>query len=380
MLLESYQTHLRDELKLAEYLTLSIIINLLQSIKQVNLERLATAFPLPIKFESRRRKLQRFLSLPQWNVERIWIPLITQWLEEQVKPGQSLYIAIDRTRWQLVNVLFISVIWNRRAIPLYFEILPKQGNSNLIEQTTALFKVLDLLKKYHIIVLGDREFCSVDLAKCLREMNVCFCLRLKKSHYIEVESEIWLQLKALGLQPGISLYFRGCKVTKTKQVVGFDLAAKWQRKYRDTVATEGWFILTNLGSLDLTIKAYTKRFGIEEMFRDFKKGGYNLEETNVNGQRLISLLILIAIAYTLSTTSGQRIKQMGIQKYVGRVKETGRTDRRHSSFYVGFYGETWVNFWSKCAELVTQLMEINPSKRPFYQRGLRAKRLIQSCF
>jgi hypothetical protein len=96
MLLESYQTHLRDRLKLAEYLTLSIIINLLQSIKQVNLERLATALPLPIKFESRRRKLQRFLSLPQWNVERIWLPLISHWLEEQVKPEQSLYATISR--------------------------------------------------------------------------------------------------------------------------------------------------------------------------------------------------------------------------------------------------------------------------------------------
>jgi hypothetical protein len=380
MLPKFYQTHLRNQLKLADYLTLSIIINLLQSIKQVNLEKLATAYPLPIKFESRRRKLQRFLSLPQWNVETIWLPLINQWLEEQVKPGQSLYIAIDRTRWKLVNILFISVIWNRRAIPLYFELLPKQGNSNLSEQTTALVKVLSLLKKYHIIVLGDREFCSVDLARWLREMNVCFCLRLKKSHYIELENQIWIQLKSLELRPGMSCYLRGTKVTKTKQAVGFDLVGKWQRKYRGTVATEGWFILTNLGSLDAAIKAYTKRFGIEEMFRDFKKGGYNLEGTNVNGQRLISLLILIAIAYTISTTSGQRIKRMGIQKYVGRVKENGRTDKRHSSFYLGFYGETWLNFWSDCAELVMQLMEINPSKHPFYQRGLRAKRLIQSCF
>jgi len=35
---------------------------------------------------------------------------------------------------------------------------------------------------------------------------------------------------------------------------------------------EGWFILTNLESLEAAIKAYKKRFGIEEMFRDFKRG------------------------------------------------------------------------------------------------------------
>lgn len=380
MLPEFYQSHFQKQLKFSDYLILSIIINLLQTIKQVNLEKLATVFPLPIKFESRRRKLQRFLSLPQWNVESIWLPLISQWVQERVQPHQALYIAIDRTRWQLINILVISLIWKRRAIPLYFQLLDKQGNSNFEEQTTALLKVLPLFPQYQIVVLGDREFCSVDLASWLRARNTSFCLRLKKSHYIELAPEIWIQLKALGLRPGISFYLQGCKITKTKRVTGFDLAAKWQRKYRGSIAQEGWFILTNLTSLDAAIQAYTKRFGIEEMFRDFKKGGYNLEATNVEGQRLISLLILMAIAYTISTTLGQKIKHMGIQNYVGRIKEIKRSVLRHSSFYIGLYGAHWVNSSSNCAELITQLMQLNPHKRLFYQRGLRAMNLIPSRF
>jgi hypothetical protein len=32
------------------------------------------------------------------------------------------------------------------------------------------------------------------------------------------------------------------------------------------------------------------------MFKDFKSGGYNLESTGVSGERLISLILLIAIA------------------------------------------------------------------------------------
>ena len=60
------------------------------------------------------------------------------------------------------------------------------------------------------------------------------------------------------------------------------------------------------------------------MFRDFKKGGYNLEDTNVKGKRFISLVILIAIAYTGATLGGQQIKRKGIQKYISRVKEYNR--------------------------------------------------------
>ncbi len=41
---------------------------------------------------------------------------------------------------------------------------------------------------------------------------------------------------------------------------------------------EPWFILTNLENMSETIFAYSKRTGIEEMFRDLKLGGYNLEE------------------------------------------------------------------------------------------------------
>ena len=66
------------------------------------------------------------------------------------------------------------------------------------------------------------------------------------------------------------------------------------------------------------------------MFRDFKKGGYNLEVTKVDGERFISLVLLIAIAYTSATIQGRQIKRKGIQNYVGRVKESGRIERRHS--------------------------------------------------
>ena len=115
------------------------------------------------------------------------------------------------------------------------------------------------------------------------------------------------------------------------------------------------------------------------MFRDFKKGVYNLEDTNVSGDRLITLILLISIAYTSATISGQEIKRKGIQNYVGRVKETGRIERRHSSFYIGLYGRNWVNLVEPCQDLVTQLMKLNRNKLPFYQRGQRAMALILSA-
>lgn len=115
------------------------------------------------------------------------------------------------------------------------------------------------------------------------------------------------------------------------------------------------------------------------MFRDFKTGGYNLENTHVSGERLIVLILLIAIAYTSATLQGQQIKHKGIQKYIGRVKEYGRNERRHSSFYIGLYGQTWVNFMEPCMELVTELMKLNRNKHKYYQRGVRAMKLVMTA-
>ena len=214
-----YQTHLESQLGRSQYLILSILLNLLQSIKQVNLEALATAFPLPIQFNSRRRKIQRFLSLPQLNVETLWFPIIINWLTENFSVNQVIYIAIDRTSWGCTNLLMISLIWDKRAIPIYFELLPKLGSSNLEEQKTALCKVIPLFKNYKTVVLGDREFCSVTLANWLRSENVYFCLRLKKDEFVQVEGKIWVQLNDLGLAPGVALYLQGVKVTKKKKLL-----------------------------------------------------------------------------------------------------------------------------------------------------------------
>lgn len=376
MLSPSYQTILESQLNRKDYLLLNILISLLQSIKLVNLEKLATALPIPIKFESRRRKIQRFLSLPELSVEGLWFAIFSQLLKDIVSDKERvLHLAIDRTNWGCINFLFISLIWHNRAYPVYWELLDKKGSSNFEEQIQAIGKIKSLFTGYKVVLLGDREFCSVKLANWLGEQKWYFCLRLKKNEYVELGGEAWLRLQQLGLQPGTSLFLQGVKVTKTG-FGSFNLACKWKKKVNGWAPEEGWFILTNFEDLETAIKAYKKRFGIEEMFRDFKSGGYNLEETQVKDQRLVVLVLLIAIAYISATMQGEKIKQMGLQDYIGRAEEAGRAKRRHSSFYIGLYGQEWVNYWPQCLDQVTELMRITRNHWQNYQAGMRARELI----
>lgn len=242
MMCTFYQNHLENQLAPNVYLLLCILIDVLQNIKEVNLEKLANALPLPIEFESRRKKLQRFLSLPAFDVEKMWLPIINNWLAENFTNSQNIYLVIDRTSWSRINLIMLSIVYDQRAIPIYFELLPKLGSSNVKEQIKFLSKILPVFKNYQAVLLGDREFCSINLANWLREQNVKFCLRLKKSEFIEVENGIWTELDDLGLKPGISLFIQGVRVTKSQKISGFNLACKWKRKLHGWFPEEGWFI------------------------------------------------------------------------------------------------------------------------------------------
>jgi hypothetical protein len=371
-----YRIHLEKKLTLAQFKLIEILLPVIQSEKQIRLERLSRVFPSLITSESRRRKLQRFLDLPNLTISLIWFPLITYWLTTYCRVGTRLSIAIDRSQWGRINLFMVSLIWEKRAIPLYWSLLPKLGNSNLESQTTNLEQILPLFSEYKVIVLGDREFCSVDLGNWLKSKGVSFCLRLKKNHCIEMEHLIWQRLDELGIVPGTSLYVQGKRVRKTRPATGFELACKWKRNYGKYQVKEAWFILTDLGSLPAAINAYKQRMGIEEMFRDCKKGGYDLEGTSLKGNRLINMILLMTLAYSSAIFQGTELRKKQVQKYVSRRKEPKKKYRRRSTFGVGVDAEKWVDYLEQYALEMQQLMKLTPSKRRFYEQGLRVQPLF----
>ena len=77
-----------------------MLVWLLQHQKQVRIERLAAALPLPIQQNSRRRHLQRFLTLDALSVVLLWFPILEEIFSRQVKTGAQLIIALDRTQWE----------------------------------------------------------------------------------------------------------------------------------------------------------------------------------------------------------------------------------------------------------------------------------------
>ena len=184
MLPTFYQTLLQKYLTQSQLITLKMLVWLLQNQKQVRIERLAATLPLPIQQNSRRRHLQRFLNLDALSVVLLWFPLIEEILKRHFKLRAQLIIALDRTQWQENNVLMVSVIYQKRALPIFWVLLGKDGSSNLAEQQKVLRPVIRLLKKYKLVVVGEARISKHRTSKLATGNEYQLCITPETEHHV----------------------------------------------------------------------------------------------------------------------------------------------------------------------------------------------------
>jgi hypothetical protein len=79
--------------------TLKILVWLITVQKTVKIERLAACFPVPIQYESRRKHLQRFLTLSALSLPLFWFPIIQSLVQKEFAWGTRLILTIDRTQF-----------------------------------------------------------------------------------------------------------------------------------------------------------------------------------------------------------------------------------------------------------------------------------------
>lgn len=273
----------------------------------------------------------------------------------------------------------VSAIYRKRALPIFWVLLEKDGSSSFKEQQKVLRPVIRLLKKYKLAVVGDREFHSIELASWLQEKNVSFALRQKQSTTFREKRRSFQPLNSIPIHPGIRQFYTDINLTQKAGFGRFNLAVYWKRKYRGKQEDEAWYLLTNFPDLKTAIRVYSQRFGIEAMFKDCKTGGYNLEGSLASPDRLVRLILLIAISLTSAWLHGQRIQLQRQQPYVCRFQEKGRSRKRHSNFWIGLYGQNWIAAFHECQIWVEELMNSIRNKQTFYQRGLQAMSLIQQA-
>ena len=364
-----YQKWFQLSLNPTEMVLVEILMKIVGLLSKATLGHVADNLPLPILAASRLKTLQRFLDSPRFCKEKIWWGIWMEIMAGYWLPQEPIVLAIDRTSWRKYNLLVVSWIIQGRAIPINWQLLDKLGSSSLDDQQSVIYPITCLLPDYSFVLLGDREFCSKHLATWLLEIGWGYCLRLKKSTYVRLKNDDLVTLQQLASHPGVQIFLQGVNISTTAHKFPFNVAIHYPKEHHGMPIEEGWFILTTLPNLTTAVQTYATRFQLEEMFRDYKSYGFNLELTQLNGSRFDAWFLLLTLVYSilafigLSTTEPQ-------QKYLARTTESKRQYPRRSIVTLGKTALFAGFDWAFISQLVSRYIKINCHKINYYLRGL----------
>ncbi len=264
--------------------------------KSVNLPQIASyAKPAEMQLESRVQRFERVLKCPKLIPLEALKPISKRVLETVWKSkNKPLMILMDRSMINdTLNLLWISVGFGKRALPLGWVLVPHEGNSDLTLQQEILSWVKEILpEQAQAVIVADREFHSIRLAQWIeKELEFDYVLRIRAGTYIEFDGEL-LKTSEIAVS-GESFQLKDVKVTKDVKVeYRTNLTVHWA-----AAEDEPWVLATNL-ELAESIVIYEKRYWMEEMFSDHKSRGLNLEKTRLtDADRIQRLLIAVTLAY-----------------------------------------------------------------------------------
>ncbi|AUO15613.1 IS4 family transposase [Clostridium taeniosporum] len=286
--------------------------------------------------ESKIKRLQRFLSNKSINPEKLYEFYIYKFLNKYKSTSNSLYIIFDHTTIEdKFVILQFSLKVGKRALPLWYKMFRYKENGNkdfkhIKEGLKFLHKVLASYN-YNVTLLADRGFKSVALFKFIdEELKWKYCIRCTKDLSVTIKGKSKIK-KLEDIKPLSNKGKNFYNIKLTAQNYNCNLSVC---KAKD--AEETWFIAHNLEK-SLAIREYKKRFQIEEMFKDFKSGGFNLESTwSMNIQYIKMLYFCISIAYCFIITLGISCSKDKNNTIIGVVKNlNGRKVRIYSLFRSG---------------------------------------------
>ncbi len=269
------------------------------------------------------QRIRRFLSNKRISPSIILVPLICL-MRPILEKLPELTLIMDRTDWEkrckYINILSVAASYKGRALPLFWIVTGRKGNSSLDQWKRVLTPVIEALQKMewlsgkHINVLGDREFASPKLAEWLKTTykNVDATLRMKASMYLssDSEDEKMPETKIASLIQKMtkgSRYILHNQILTRDSTFPMDVLLTWKKEYNEPLV-----VATTSGKPDRADEVYGLRFGIEPMHKDWKTNAFELEKTRVNDpKRIETLLIPIAFAYILCVLSGEHKEEVG---------------------------------------------------------------------
>jgi hypothetical protein len=292
----------------------------------VSLSKIAGKVMSTAKNVSTVRRLSRFLASPAVDVRSWYRSTAKAWLLSQFQQVGEIRLIVDGTKIGFGHqLLMVSLAYRRRAVPIAWSwVHHVRGHSSGKQQVSLLKYVGSLIpQNTPVFLVGDSEFGSIAVLRQLEQWHWFFVLRQKGNSGLWINEQTgWQRMERFVLQAGESAWSPNSYLTQT-EIQPVSALIHWQVGEK-----EPWCLATNLPDASLTLRYYRRRMWTEEMFADFKKHGFDLENTMLrNPPRLSRLTLAVAFLYVWLLSVGSRIIRAGLRHFVDRK------DRRDLSIF-----------------------------------------------
>ena len=272
----------------------------LLKVRSVNLAELATGFGGTAKVDSHYKRLQRFFrafEIDQDALARLLVRL--------VPVGDGPWrLTLDRTNWQFgktdINFLVLGVAHRGLAVPLFWSVLGKAGNSDTAERIALMERFLKVFGGSRVAaLLADREFVGEAWFQWLQHQGIPFHQRLKRDTRVPNSWNRMMRLDQLfgSLRPGGARHLAG-----RRPVWGCFVHLSALR-----LADGDFLFIASSGAPQAeALDAYADRWQVETLFGALKSRGFNLEDTHLTDpKRLAKLMGLLALAFAWTYRTGE---------------------------------------------------------------------------
>jgi hypothetical protein len=298
-------------LRLSQAKTLSALVSAALGVGRVSLAALGRRLAGPPAAKHRIKRAWRFCANDRVVVHEAMGGVLARLLKRRKRP---LLVSQDWTDIRSFQTLAAGAVLKGRAVPLLWASYPKwrlfKSRNAFEEGFLHLLRTL-IPESVPVVLLADRGFGRVDMARACRRFNFYYLIRIKPDAWVEHPSFTG-RLKDYPVAKGMRRVLKDARHRKSRPV-RHNLVIRWKEGLpagRD----EPWFLMTDLGGTAARLTAlYGRRMAVEELFRDGKsrRNGFALRATQLTkAERLDRLLLVLALAYVLLTGLGRVARRL----------------------------------------------------------------------
>ena len=282
---------------------LATLAGVMLDVRSANLMELSAALPREIgTAHDRYQYMERQLKNDKTDVDVTIKPYALEVIERLSARGETIVLQMDQSHINDVNeVLMLSVRLRKRALPVAWRVKSTQGNIGIGVQK----ELLDSVKAWmpegaSILLAADRFYGTAQLIDWCQKAGWSYRIRMKGNLTLDHEDGELTTGDVVTLLPqgiiGAELY--GSGVTTNVGVL------------HEKGHKEPWIIAMDAQPSRYTTLDYGMRWGIENMFSDFKSRGFGLMQSHIQiPARLERLILVISIALYWAVSCGAFAEQ-----------------------------------------------------------------------